>query len=199
MNIKAVGFDYGGVVGVHKSVMPDISSAINLPVDEIRTVYLKYNRLANVEGLSYQEVWKMALDDLGKGEFSDAVNKLLSVNDTIVLNEDVLNLVHELRSKGIRVGLLTNNTSQNGEALRKIGLADHFDSFFVSAEIGYQKPELEAFKVLFDSLGASFGESVYIDDAPSSLRFAGEIGYHPILFTSYDQLRKELISLGVLE
>jgi len=71
------------------------------------------------------------------------------------------------------------------------------DDAVISGEIGYQKPHKEAFAVLFERLGASAQEVVFIDDSPKSLEKAEEIGYTPILFQNNEQLISDLRSLGI--
>ena len=57
----------------------------------------------------------------------------------------------------------------------------------------------EAYDVLFQNLGVMPNECVYIDDSPNSLRLADDIGFTPILFENATQLRRELVTLGVLD
>lgn len=197
--IKAIGFDYGGVVGVSKSVMPEISELINIPLQQIKEVYFQHNQLANVGGLSYKELWEKILVLIGKSEFTPQVIQIVSKYDKPDLNLDVVNLIEELREKGFKVGMLSNNIKEIANRMRQEGIAEMFDTFLISAEIGYQKPDKEAFEVLFKELDVKAEECVYIDDSPNSLRKADQIGYTPILFKNYKQLRSELINLKVLE
>jgi len=198
MNIKAVGFDYGGVIGIHQNVMPSISEILNMPLDEIRTVYFQHNHLGNVDSLPYEKVWEIVLNKLNRSEKHSEVVELLRARSGIDLNQDVLKIVDDIKASKLKIGLLSNNTRENGDRLRELGLDKHFDVFLISADIGYQKPSHEAFRIFFEQLGVTPRESVYIDDSAQSLKLAGEIGYHPILFKTADQLRNDLTELGIL-
>ncbi len=70
--------------------------------------------------------------------------------------------------------------------------------YFISGEIGFQKPHKEAFEVLFTRLGVRSNETVFIDDSPKSLEKAKEIGYIPVLYKNNDQLKTDLSKLGII-
>lgn len=198
MNIKAIGFDYGGVVGIHKSVMPEIAEVVGVSLEDLKTIYFQHNQLANTGGLSYPELWDKVLELLNKSEFVSQVHDLLKIYDTPDLNPEVVQLISELRSHNYLLGLLSNNTKENAINMRNEGIDQMFDTFLISAEIGYQKPTKEAYDVLFQNLGVMPNECVYIDDSPNSLKLADDIGFTPILFENATQLRGDLTKLGVL-
>lgn len=198
MNIKAIGFDFGGVISTHQSVMPEISQITGVALEEIKTIYFANNKLANLGHMSYDELWEMLLGKLGKSDNLVEVLKHLAENSKADISHPVLDLIDELRSIGFKVGMFSNNTSENGNIMREEGIEKHFDVFLISADIGVQKPEPAAFYALFDALGVNPQESVYIDDSEHSLSLSEEIGYHPILFKSYDQLIDDLTQLGIL-
>ena len=197
--IKAIGFDYGGVVGIHKSVMPEIAEVVGVSLQDLRTIYFQHNQLANTGGLSYPELWDMILGLLNKADFSFFFHALLKIYDTPDLNPEVVQLITELRNQNYLLGLLSNNTKENAINMRNEGIDQMFDTFLISAEIGYQKPTKEAYDVLFQNLGVVADECVYIDDSPNSLKFASDIGFTPILFDNAVQLRTELVTLGILD
>ncbi len=199
MNIKAVGFDYGGVIGMHKPIMPRISEIINMPLEELKAIYFQHNKLANVGDISYRELWGIILAQTNKTKYLKEVLDYLVENGKADNNIQVINIIDELRNSGIKVGLLSNNTRSNGVVLREEGLDKHFDVFLISAEIGFQKPDPQAFNVLFEQLEMQPSETAYIDDTEQSLRGASDIGYHSILYKNAEQLRTDLVSLGVLK
>ncbi len=196
-NIQAIGFDYGGVIAIHKTVMPQIAEICGLSVDALKAEYFLHNHLANVGDLSYPEVWKIVISNLGKADRYDQIVKVLQVYDQPDLDDRMIRLIEQLKNNNYKVGLLSNNTKANANELRSIGLHQHFDVFLISAEIGYQKPDREAFMALFHALDVAPENSIYIDDSANSLRLAAEIGYTPILYTSYDELLQTLSDLNI--
>lgn len=83
--------------------------------------------------------------------------------------EGARELLEWLRSKGFRVVLLSNADSRLRNVLDQKGLSDAFDGIFISAEVGYEKPDLRLFRAVEDRMGATgaaflhVGDSVYHD------------------------------------
>lgn len=195
---KAIGFDWGGVIVASKPIVEGIAEILGITKSELLTVYYKYNHLANVESMSYSDLWAKIITELGFEDKIDEVRKFRETQQTFEMDHRMIELIDEIRSNGYKTGLLSNNTRENGDRMRQDGLHNHFDAFLISAEIGYMKPNVEAFNILFEELGVLPSEAVFIDDSESSLSHSDQIGYTPILFTGYENLKSELINLGVI-
>jgi putative hydrolase of the HAD superfamily len=61
-----------------------------------------------------------------------------------------------------------------------------------SGQIGYAKPEAEAYEITADKLGVSLSECVMIDDRDEYVNAAVGIGMKGIVYNGIDDLRKEL-------
>ena len=116
------------------------------------------------------EVWRRALG--GEGVCNDPLAAELGVmfahrrrelQDPLPGAEEIL---HQLRTAGIRVGLLTNGAPDlQREKIETSGLGMHFDAAAVSGEIGIGKPEPEIFLHLLGKLGAQPGESLMVGNS----------------------------------
>jgi HAD superfamily hydrolase (TIGR01509 family) len=203
MRYRAIGFDYGGVIkGLPGSVFTEnICNFLEVEVDEYREAYFRHNKKVNRGEIDWPELWRLVLNDLGKIEKLDgvlAIDDRSSSNTKDQINDNVLQLVDDIRNRGYKVGLLSNNTLEAGRAIRELGLQNHFDVFHISAETRLVKPEPEAFSLFAEELGVELEELIFIDDAPKSLSTAKECGYTPLLFTSYKKLQEDLKSYGIL-
>lgn len=196
--IKAIGFDWGGVLVPSKPIMPGISVILGIPQQELYSFYLQHNHKANVENMPYKDLWKFLLKELGHLDKEQQALEHMSKQQTHELDLNMLELVQELKSLDYKVGLLSNNTKEAGSRMRGVGLDKYFDTFLISAEIGFQKPNPKAFEVLLSELDVEPSELIFTDDSIPSLSTSEEIGYTPILFKDYDQFRQELVNLGVL-
>jgi len=199
MEFRAIGFDYGGVLeGKPGSEFNrKASDFLGVDIAKFRESYYKFNHLMNSGQITRDEFWQKVLFSL---ERKERLQEFLGTLDTWRLyevNKDVLGLADKLRSMGYKVGILTNNTSDGATFIRGKKINEHFDVLVVSAEIGYSKPDPKAFEIFFQQLAVAPEEAIFIDDSEQSLMFAKEIGFHPILFTSYDALVKELESIGI--
>lgn len=199
-NIKAVVFDYGGVIELEAGDMrKSIADLLGVSFDEFRNAYFKYNHLSNVENLSWEDmIVKVVAEFNDSPEIERKVRAMVrDANSKREMNSELLVLLPVLRQLGLKIGILSNNTSDLRERLREKNITDLVDEVVVSAEIGFQKPHEGAFRVIFEKLHVKPEEVVFVDDAVKSLEKSAEIGYVPILFKNNEQLKADLKELGV--
>lgn len=80
---------------------------------------------------------------------------------------DVVPLLRELRTRGYRLGLLTNGSAaQQSEKLAATGLVAALDAVCISERIGVQKPDEGAFHALADALGVPASACLFVGDDP---------------------------------
>ncbi|QAY62698.1 HAD family phosphatase [Xylanimonas allomyrinae] len=107
-------------------------------------------------------------------------------------------LVHELRTHGLRLFGLTNwwaETYHHAEpAAPVIAL---LDGVVVSGRIGLAKPDPAIFRHLADTYAVSPRRAVFVDDSPPNVAAAAALGFHAVHFTTTDALRTALRDLGL--
>ena len=116
------------------------------------------------------EIWQRAL--AGEGAANDALavelgemfaRRRRELQDPLPGAEEIL---HKLRSAGIRIGLLTNGAPDlQREKIETSGLGMFFDAALVSGEIGTGKPEPEIFLQLLGRLNAAPQESLMVGNS----------------------------------
>jgi len=192
--IKAIGFDYGGVIWGEpgSKFISELSKILGVSVEQLNKAYFSFNVLLNTDKLSVEEFWKSVLTKLERQEMLPELMEFTNKKKEVKINVDVLNLVDFLKAKGYKVGLLSNLSSKLAVDLRKVGIDKHFDVTLISTEIGFVKPEKAAFELLAQKLGVAMNEMLFIDDTEQSLSSSKELGFCPILFTNYDKLRSDL-------
>lgn len=199
MAIKAIGFDYGGVIKGNPGAIfgAGITDILNVTDEQFYKAYYKHNKAVNRGEITWPTLWKLVLTDLNK---SDKFQEVMALHNKVYnqsLNSNMLELVDTLRKSGYKVGLLSNNTLDEEAKMISQHLEQHFDVLHVSASTGFVKPEPAAFIKFASDLGVNMNELVFIDDSAKSLSTAKECGYAPILFKSYEQLLDELANEGV--
>jgi putative hydrolase of the HAD superfamily len=77
-------------------------------------------------------------------------------------------VVPALKSRGYRIGLISNTGRTPGSALRvildRLGLASSIDAMVFSNEHGVCKPRRSIFEALRSALGVDYGEMVFVGD-----------------------------------
>ncbi len=199
--IKAVVFDFGGVIELYevKNINQSIADLLGVSLDEFRKVYFKYNHLSNVENLSWEDMIIKVVSNFNTSkEIETQVREMVrAFQSKRIINTELLETFPLLQRLGLRVGILSNNTTELRKYLHEKGIERLVDVVVISAEIRFQKPHKEAFEVLFEKLHLNPGEVVFVDDAVKSLEKSAEIGYVPILFKNNDQLKTDLKNIGI--
>lgn len=200
---KAICFDYGGVLKFFGSENPALTLArfFDVPMDGVRTEYLKRNHLHNVDGLPLRDVWSLVID-VYTTDATEKTNALALIDERLsaepVLNTKLIAFLPRLRDLGYKISILSNYTTDLRGRLQSEGITDLVDEVVISAEVGYHKPSIEIFDILCSRLQISPKELVFIDDSEASLVTASEIGYTPILFLNNEQLFEDLKNLDIL-
>jgi putative hydrolase of the HAD superfamily len=84
------------------------------------------------------------------------------------LYDDALPTLDILRSKGYRMGIISNHEWGLPRLITGLGLGRYFDAVVSSARVGYRKPHPEIFRFVLDDLGGSADQALMIGDSISS-------------------------------
>ena len=201
---RAIGFDFGGVIGGDPDIGHDFThrgaELQGVTTEEWRRVYFAHNHLINTGAKSKRDFWEHFLREFDQ---TDKLEQVLALDQAMAakymgINQEVIAISDELRSRGHKVGLLSNATAEVARVIKGLGVERHFDTFVFSAEIGLQKPDVAAFQHLATVLEVDIHDLIFIDDTKVSLQTAAQAGFTPILFKSAEQLRGELKDLKLL-
>lgn len=112
-----------------------------------------------------------------------------------IKNLELLAYIQTIRAQ-YKTAMLSNIA---GSSLRKRfepnELELYFDVVVASSDIGYAKPEPEAYQITADRLGVRCDECVFIDDRSSFCQGATSVGMQTIVYTNFAQFRTELDKL----
>lgn len=201
MKYKAVLFDFGGVIELNDgiNIFGEVARILKAPLDEFRKVYFEHNHLSNIKNMKWEDMFMEVVRVFdGTKTTEDRIRRLIRENaKKKKINTELLELFPALRRSGLKVAILSNNTTDLRKFLEEKGIDKLVDEIVISGEIGFQKPHQEAFDVAFKKLGVRAEEAVFVDDSPKSLEKAAEIGYHPILFKDNKSLQSALNEVGI--
>lgn len=196
--IKAIAFDYGGVIKINEQdLVKEISDYLKITKEDFRKEYFSINHLFNIEGRDFEEVTLLLVSRFDDSEETKKhIAGLLKKNkDKYHLNKELIEIIKELKNSGYKIALLSNNSLELRQKLMEDNILDLFEEIVISAEVGYQKPQPEIFNILFKKLEIKPNEVVFIDDSLKSLEGADSIGYIPILYKDNKSLKLELSNL----
>jgi putative hydrolase of the HAD superfamily len=115
--------------------------------------------------------------------------------DRLAPNSPMIDFMAELRGRGLRMALLTNNVRE-WEPLWRAKLPQIDDIFEVvvdSAFVGMRKPERAIYELTLARLGGiPAHECVFLDDIDTNCAAAEELGMHAVRFETNEQAIAEV-------
>jgi putative hydrolase of the HAD superfamily len=213
MTAKMIWFDFGGVLSPPIQTLYDIyESRTGLARDHIESAMAEVARPLGVHPLAPIELALMTQRDWGS-RMREALTRLYPSLDTsrcefethgdqwfadIPPNTEMINLFREVKQRGHKVGILTNNVVEwEGPWRAMVGLDGVADAIVDSCKVGARKPERRIFDIAAKLACSTLTENILIDDVPENCAAAQQLGWNAILFETNEQTRRDL--LGSLE
>ena len=130
---------------------------------------------------------------------SDSLHGVLDVwFEHLERNVEMIALMRELRGRGLRMALLTNNVREWEPRWRALlpEIDEIFEVVVDSAFVGMRKPEPEIYALTLERLGGGLepADCVFVDDIAINCEAASELGMAAVVFESTDQARDEIES-----
>src|SRR5690606_19026353 len=85
---------------------------------------------------------------------------------SLALYEDVHPTLEWLQGSGLRRGIVSNWQRGLSHFCRELGILDYFDFVVVSAEVGFQKPDVQMFEIAAERMGLAPSQILHIGDHP---------------------------------
>ena len=134
--------------------------------------------------------------ELGDGRRLDGMAE--TYFDHLERNHEMIGLMAELRGRGLRTALLTNNVREWEPRWR--AMLPEIDAIFEvivdSAFVGMRKPEHEIYHLTVERLGGGLRaeDCLFVDDIALNCDAAREVGMTAVLFETTEQAREEIES-----
>jgi len=107
-------------------------------------------------------------------------------------------LLRQLKRAGYATGFLSNSSNFMIQRIRKTPLLQYIDYPVFSFDVGAIKPDHRMFQAVLERTHRRPEECVMIGDKMSAdVTPARELGIHAILYTSPEQLQRDLAELGI--
>jgi putative hydrolase of the HAD superfamily len=116
--------------------------------------------------------------------------------DHLERNPEMIELMRDLRVRGLRTALLTNNVREWEPRWRALlpEIDEIFEVVVDSAYVGMRKPEPEIYALTVERLGDGLraSECLFVDDIDLNCEAARELGMTAVHFVSNQQAREEI-------
>ena len=181
MPIKCLILDYGGVYS-YKYVAGSFNDAL--------AVSTGHNAMKFDPRLIEADVDALGMGKIDSREFLRRVGRRLNVDkpidrrrfETAVVagthmpDPTLTEMVRDLRSRGVKVGLLSDMSTFELNATRPTGRFEGFDFTYFSSEIGYTKRWKECFAYVLSLEDLEPSMTLFVDDSARNSAIAREVG-----------------------
>lgn len=193
--IKNIVFDLGNVI---------LKGSPNIVLDQIEIDKKQYESIKN----NFFKDWKAL--DLGKSSLreqlencqfdfeidSEIEEKLLHYYKYRPFNIGILELINELKEKGYKIYILSNNNKEAEEYLLELPDFEVLDGWIFSCDYQIMKPDSRIYNILFETYNLKPEECFFIDDSKRNVEVGEELGMTGFVLdhenNGINELRKEL-------
>lgn len=184
MSIRAVFFDFGGVIQRTEFQAPrqHLAQRFGMEYDDIDNIVFNSPtaKQATIGAVSVEEHWRAVARRLKvKNSEIKAIEDEFFGGD--VVDWEIVEFLRSLRPR-FKTGLISNAWSDMREYLVRMNIADAFDHLVISAEVGMAKPEMQIYRLALEQAGVKANEAVFVDDVSANIEACEQVGMQGILF-----------------
>jgi putative hydrolase of the HAD superfamily len=108
-------------------------------------------------------------------------------------NEEMIELMHELKASGLKMAMLTNNVREWEPLWRSMLPVDEiFETIVDSAFVGCRKPEARIYELTLERIGLPAEACLFIDDLQPNVEGAEAAGMSAVHFRDNEQAIAEI-------
>lgn len=191
MNLRAVIFDFGGVLCFPPTdrQLSEAAALCGLSTSEFVHAFW-FKRHDYDRGADSATYWRDFAGVIGR-TFDDAMVREMirrEIDFWSRYDARLLAWTADLRRVGLRTGILSNLPLPIGENLRATaGFLDHFDQVTFSYRLGVIKPEPGIYRYALQGLGVAPQEALFLDDRSDNVEGARAIGLNAEVFTTWEE------------
>lgn len=197
MSIRAVFFDFGGVIQRTEYQAPrqHLGERFGMDYDDMdKFVFASESaRRASLGEITEDEHWSDVIKRL-----KHPASELQIIKDEFfggdVIDRKLVNFIHSLRGK-FHTGLISNAWNGMRAFLEKENFIELFDTVVISAEVGVMKPAERIYQIALEQAKVKAEEVIFVDDVQANIDACEKIGMKGILFKDPQEAQKYLIEL----
>ena len=200
--IKTIFFDIGGVlIDIHpERTYQYLSDSADVEVNMVKESFPWDAHDQYERGIMNNEDWFITYKEslpqpccLKRSDFWNAWKLLLGEEKNTVNILEALN-------KQYSIWLLSNTNPKHiqDEIEKRYLFPSLVNGAVYSFDVGVRKPEKEIYEIAMQRADANPQECLFIDDLLENIQAAKQIGIEGIHFISSEQLKQELVHLGII-
>lgn len=191
---KAILFDLDGLIitGNKKLFSERLSEKENIPMENVSEFFMNDFRECSFGKADLKERLTPYLIKWGyKGTVEDLLKFWFESDNDI--NNEVLEIVKDLRSKNIKCYIATRQEKYRKEYIwNNLKLKDYFDGIFCTCDIGYDKWQVEYWDYVLNELKLKPEEVMFFCDSQKNVDSANSQNIKAYLYESTETLKENI-------
>jgi epoxide hydrolase-like predicted phosphatase len=203
-DVQAIISDFGGVL---TSPLVDAFLAFQessgVPLEELGKAMAAIVRRSGVNPLFELETGRLSEPEFLAAiatQLSEQLGRKIEMEGfgeryfaTLTPNEPLIDYMRDLRARGYRLAICTNNVREWEQRWRSmLPVDDIFHVVVDSAFIGTRKPERRIYEITLERLGVPASAAMMVDDVEVNCDAARELGMRAVHFRSTEQAIEEM-------
>src|SRR5580700_1626476 len=198
MPVRAVIFDFGGVLCFHPSEdrFARIANLLGLETPDFLRIFWKHRIEYDAGLVDSRAYWAQIAKTAGRPIDDALLHKLVQYEVELWDNYDqrILRWAARLQSSGVRTAVLSNLPRVLGEALRATpGFLDPFDHVTFSYELNVVKPEATIYRDAIRGVGINPSEALFLDDKIENVEGARSVGLQAEVYSNWETFVSETV------
>jgi HAD superfamily hydrolase (TIGR01509 family) len=149
----------------------DLPVLAGVAADSWQEGYWRIDQELNTGGISKADGFAQILRENGVEPRADLVRALADRDEELLLAtarlfDDAIPFLEGLRSRGIKIAIVSNCTASTRPLLAELGVTALADALVLSCEVGAVKPQAEIFDYALERVGVVAAGALFVDDQP---------------------------------
>jgi HAD superfamily hydrolase (TIGR01509 family) len=152
----------------HQAELPVLAG---IPAERWREGYWRVDQQLNTGEVAKADGFAQILRENGVEPRAGLVRALVDRDEELLLAtarlfDDAIPFLEGLRSRGIKIAIVSNCTASTRPLLAGLGVTALADALVLSCEVGAVKPQAEIFSCALERVGVAAAGALFVDDQP---------------------------------
>lgn len=189
-------FDYGNVLSQPQPIADTQAMAdiLDVPPAQFHELYWRFRIEYDAAALDPVNYWNTVARTASRRLGPHQISQLMEIDSRSWSHPApaVPQWARQLRTAGLRVGLLSNMPVPVRDYIVNCPWLPEFDAETFSCDLGVCKPAPEIYRQALEKLATQASEVLFLDDRPRNVEAAEALGVHAVLFTGLSPAIREI-------
>lgn len=187
-SINTVVFDYGGVLAKISMTQTAkfLAGEFQVTEEEVKNVFSNQYITHRMKLFTDEDFWSLISVSLRR-DIPEGINERYKqqIYDMVRLLEDKKEIIKDLKRKGYKVCLLSNQYPYLNDILKEQKVFEEFDVSVISCDYGIKKPTEQLYEILLNKIDEDPAHCLFVDDTYENIEAAKKLGFCTLYYNVF--------------